>query len=142
MSTGDAYRAHRDAAQANSELTAKVRRLEAKPKGLQKAEIARLLGLPEKATDRMIVQKIHALMTKAGQPVGAERLKRALTVRNAEEKKRTLIPFEGEWREAFSGEALVSSPAPHAARDAYNAGYTGTLSVTVPARSVKIFIKK
>lgn len=108
MSTDDAYRAHRDAAQAiaeltqaNSELTAKVRRLETKPKGLQKAEIAGLLGLPEKATDRMIVQKIHALMTKAGQPVGAERLKRALTVRNAEEKKRTLIPFEGEWREAF-----------------------------------------
>ena len=48
----------------------------------------------------------------------------------------------GEWREAFSGEALVSRPAPYAARDAYNAGYTGTLSVTVPARSVKIFIKK
>ena len=48
----------------------------------------------------------------------------------------------GEWREAFSGEALVSRPAPYAARDAYNAGYAGTLSVTVPARSVKIFIKK
>lgn len=78
-----------------------ARGLEARANGLRKTDIAALLGLPEKATDRMIAQKIHSLMAKAGQPTGKERLRRALTVRNAEEKKRTLLPLEGEWREAF-----------------------------------------
>ena len=49
---------------------------------------------------------------------------------------------EGEWLDVFCGEVCRSKPAAYIARDAYKAEYTGTLSVTVPARSVKIFLQK
>lgn len=101
MSGKDAAQVIAELTQVNSELRGRIRSLEAAAKGFGKEEIAGLLGLPGKATDRMIVQKIHALMTKGGEEEACGRLKRALTVRNAEEKKRTLLPFEGEWYDAF-----------------------------------------
>ena len=43
----------------------------------------------------------------------------------------------GEWREAFSGETVTSVINP--ARDAYSAECPAVLSLSIPARTVKIF---